>query len=88
MTQQLSILTGCSAGATESIVVVPFELVKIKCGHWYYTSSSYVLTPANRLQDKTSTFAGPIDVVKQVVKKEGLLGLYAGMEATFWRSVD
>ncbi|KAI9457863.1 mitochondrial carrier [Boletus coccyginus] len=67
MTQQLSILTGCSAGATESFVVVPFELVKIK------------------LQDKTSTFAGPMDVIKQVVRKEGLLGLYAGMEATFWR---
>jgi len=30
MSQQLSILTGCSAGATESFVVVPFELVKIK----------------------------------------------------------
>ncbi|KAH7912057.1 mitochondrial carrier [Hygrophoropsis aurantiaca] len=67
MTQQLSILTGCSAGATESFVVVPFELVKIK------------------LQDKSSTFAGPIDVVKQVIKREGVLGLYAGMEATFWR---
>ncbi|KAG1750442.1 mitochondrial carrier [Suillus paluster] len=67
MTQQLSILTGCSAGATESFVVVPFELVKIK------------------LQDKSSTFAGPIDVVKQILRKEGPLGLYAGMEATFWR---
>lgn len=67
MTQQLSILTGCSAGATESFVVVPFELVKIK------------------LQDKTSTFAGPMDVVKQVIRKEGVLGLYNGMEATFWR---
>ncbi|KAI0265461.1 hypothetical protein BC834DRAFT_970225 [Gloeopeniophorella convolvens] len=30
MTQKLSILTGCSARATESFVVVPFELVKIK----------------------------------------------------------
>jgi hypothetical protein len=30
MTRQLSIVTGCSAGATESFVVVPFELVKIK----------------------------------------------------------
>jgi len=67
MSQQLSILTGCSAGATESFVVVPFELVKIK------------------LQDKTSTFAGPVDVLKKVVKKEGLLGLYVGMESTFWR---
>jgi solute carrier family 25 2-oxodicarboxylate transporter 21 len=69
MTQSLSVLTGCTAGATESFVVVPFELVKIK------------------LQDKTSTFKGPMDVVKQIVGKEGLLGLYAGMESTFWRHV-
>lgn len=47
-----------------------------------------LLTCINRLQDKTSTFAGPIDVVKQVIKKEGPLGLYAGMEATFWRLMD
>ncbi|KAF8273599.1 mitochondrial carrier domain-containing protein [Lactarius quietus] len=69
MTQQLSIITGCSAGATESFVVVPFELVKIK------------------LQDKSlaSTYKGPLDVVRQVVRKDGILGLYAGMEATFWR---
>lgn len=30
MTQSLSILTGATAGATESFVVVPFELVKIR----------------------------------------------------------
>lgn len=69
MTQGLSVLTGCSAGATESIVVVPFELVKI------------------RLQDKNSIYKGPMDVVAQIVKKEGLFGLYAGLEPTFWRSV-
>ncbi|KAF8591768.1 mitochondrial carrier [Ramaria rubella] len=67
MTQSLAIATGCAAGATESVVVVPFELVKI------------------RLQDKSSTFAGPIAVVKHIVKHEGLLSMYAGMEATFWR---
>ncbi|KIL64347.1 hypothetical protein M378DRAFT_198456 [Amanita muscaria Koide BX008] len=67
MTQKLSIVTGCSAGATESFVVVPFELVKI------------------RLQDKSSTYKGPMDVVRQTIQKEGLLGLYAGMESTFWR---
>ncbi|KAF8488902.1 mitochondrial carrier [Gautieria morchelliformis] len=67
MTQSLSIATGCAAGATESFVVVPFELVKI------------------RLQDKSSTYAGPIDVVKSIIKNDGLLGMYAGMEATFWR---
>jgi len=60
-------LTGCCAGATESIVVTPFELVKI------------------RLQDKTSTYAGPLDVVKKVVRQDGVLGLYSGMESTFWR---
>ena len=67
MTQGLSVLTGCSAGATESIVVVPFELVKI------------------RLQDKNSTYKGPMDVVSQIIKKDGLLGMYAGLESTFWR---
>ncbi|GJJ14002.1 hypothetical protein Clacol_008259 [Clathrus columnatus] len=69
MTQGLSIATGCAAGATESFVVVPFELVKI------------------RLQDKSSMYAGPMDVVRQTVRTEGPLGLYAGMEATFWRSI-
>ncbi|KAI9436817.1 mitochondrial carrier domain-containing protein [Russula earlei] len=69
MTRQLSIVTGCSAGATESFVVVPFELVKIK------------------LQDKSlaSTYSGPLDVVRQVIRKDGILGLYVGMESTFWR---
>ncbi|KAM0747790.1 mitochondrial carrier [Meredithblackwellia eburnea MCA 4105] len=69
MTQGLSVLTGCSAGATESVVVVPFELVKI------------------RLQDKNSVYKGPMDVVGQILKKEGPLGLYAGLEPTFWRHV-
>lgn len=40
MTQQLSILTGCSAGATESFVVVPFELVKIRCVVAFLNASS------------------------------------------------
>ncbi|RYP34113.1 hypothetical protein DL767_004448 [Monosporascus sp. MG133] len=62
MTQSLSILTGASAGATESFVVVPFELVKI------------------RLQDKTSAgrYSGPLDVVKHIIKNEGVLAMYNG----------
>jgi len=69
MTQSLSVLTGCSAGATEAIVVVPFELVKI------------------RLQDKASTYKGPIDVVKRIVAADGLIGMYAGLESTMWRHI-
>ena len=51
----------------------------------YITFPPFLAKSNYRLQDKTSTFAGPMDVVKQVIKKEGVLGLYAGMEATFWR---
>lgn len=70
MTQPLAILTGATAGATESFVVVPFELVKIK------------------LQDRTSKFNGMGEVVKHIVKTDGLLGLYKGLESTMWRHVS
>ncbi|RYP76026.1 hypothetical protein DL770_007304 [Monosporascus sp. CRB-9-2] len=69
MTQSLSILTGASAGATESFVVVPFELVKI------------------RLQDKTSAgrYSGPLDVVKHIIKNEGVLAITYNLAAEFKR---
>jgi solute carrier family 25 2-oxodicarboxylate transporter 21 len=69
--QPLAILTGATAGATESFVVVPFELVKI------------------RLQDRESTgkYNGMIDVVKKIVKTEGPLALYNGLESTLWRHI-
>jgi len=90
MTRQLSIITGCSAGATESFVVVPFELVKIKYARSVLLDTSDNNRPFRRLQDKSlaSIYSGPLDVVRQVVRKDGILGLYAGMEATFWRCVD
>ncbi|KAG8740707.1 hypothetical protein FRC10_003957 [Ceratobasidium sp. 414] len=80
MTQGLSIATGCAAGATESFVVVPFELVKIRAG----AESAPTETERTRLQDKTSKYAGPMDVVRTIIRQHGLLGLYAGMESTFW----
>ncbi|CAH7685566.1 mitochondrial carrier domain-containing protein [Phakopsora pachyrhizi] len=69
VTQNLALMTGMSAGATESIVVVPFELVKI------------------RLQDRNSTYKGPLDVVMRTIRAQGVLGLYGGLESTFWRHV-
>lgn len=71
MTQSLSILTGASAGATESFVVVPFELVKI------------------RLQDRASAgkYNGPLDAVTKIVRAEGPLALYNGLESTLWRHI-
>ena len=50
--------------------------------------SRQVLLPINRLQDKSSTYAGPMDVVRQTLRKNGVLGLYVGMESTFWRRVN
>ncbi|KAI5958863.1 hypothetical protein KGF57_002297 [Candida theae] len=69
MTQPLAILTGATAGATESFVVVPFELVKI------------------RLQDKTTKFNGMGEVIKDIIQKNGVLGLYKGLESTMWRHI-
>lgn len=40
-----------------------------------------------RLQDKASTYKGPIDVVKKTIAADGLLGLYAGLESTMWRHI-
>lgn len=71
MDQKLSILTGASAGATEAFVVVPFELIKI------------------RLQDRASAgkYSGMIDCVAKIVKAEGPLALYNGLESTLWRHI-
>ena len=71
MTQSLSILTGATAGATESFVVVPFELIKI------------------RLQDRASggKYNGMIDCFAKIVKNEGPLALYNGLESTLWRHI-
>lgn len=71
MTQSLSILTGASAGATEAFVVVPFELIKI------------------RLQDRASAgkYNGMIDTFFKIVRNEGLLAMYNGLESTMWRHI-
>lgn len=71
MNQSLSVLTGATAGATESFVVVPFELVKI------------------RLQDKASAgkYNGMLDVVSKIVRQEGVLAMYNGLESTLWRHI-
>ncbi|KAG0289021.1 hypothetical protein BGZ96_007314 [Linnemannia gamsii] len=67
--QGLSILTGVSAGITEAFLVVPFELVKI------------------RLQDKANAgkYKGSMDALTKIVRAEGALALFNGLEATLWR---
>ena len=70
-TQGLSVLTGATAGATESFVVVPFELVKIR-----------LQDPKS-----ASLYSGTMDCVRKILANEGPLALYNGLEATMWRHV-
>lgn len=71
ITQPLAILTGASAGATESLVVVPFELVKIRLQD----------------KTSASRYNGLLDCLIKVVRQEGPLALYNGFEATLWRHI-
>ncbi|KAF8534755.1 mitochondrial carrier domain-containing protein [Trichophaea hybrida] len=70
-TQALSVLTGATAGATESFVVVPFELVKIRLQD----------------KASAGKYNGMIDVVRKIVANEGVLAMYNGLESTMWRHV-
>ncbi|KAI5800103.1 mitochondrial carrier domain-containing protein [Geopyxis carbonaria] len=71
MTQGISILTGATAGATESFIVVPFELVKIRLQD----------------KASAGKYNGMIDVVRKIVAKEGPMAMYNGLESTLWRHV-
>ncbi|KAI1504782.1 mitochondrial carrier domain-containing protein [Biscogniauxia marginata] len=71
MNQSLSILTGATAGATESFVVVPFELVKIRLQD----------------KASAGKYSGMLDVVAKTIKNEGILAMYNGLESTMWRHV-
>lgn len=71
MTQSLSVLTGASAGATESFVVVPFELIKIRLQD----------------KASAGKYNGMVDCVMKTVKNEGPLTLYQGLESTLWRHI-
>ncbi|GES61988.1 2-oxodicarboxylate carrier 2 [Aspergillus terreus] len=70
-TQSLAVLTGATAGATESFVVVPFELVKIRLQD----------------RASAGKYNGMLDVVKKIVASEGPLALYNGLESTLWRHI-
>ena len=69
--QQLSILTGATAGATEAFVVVPFELIKIRMQD----------------RASAGKYSGVMDCVAKTIKAEGPLALYNGLESTLWRHI-
>ncbi|XP_049847950.1 probable mitochondrial 2-oxodicarboxylate carrier [Schistocerca gregaria] len=61
---------GCLAGVTESLIVVPFELVKIRMQD----------------RTSVSRYTNTIDAVYKIAKSEGALTFYKGLESTMWRN--
>jgi solute carrier family 25 2-oxodicarboxylate transporter 21 len=67
----LAVLTGASAGAVESLVVVPFELLKIRLQD----------------KSSAGRYNGLLDCLVKVVRQEGPGALYNGFESTLWRHI-
>lgn len=71
MNQLLSLMTGATAGMTESLIVVPFELIKIR------------LQDGENVLKYKNTW----DCLKKIVHKEGIFSLYNGLEVTMFRHI-
>ncbi|KAF9961609.1 hypothetical protein BGZ72_002923 [Mortierella alpina] len=60
---------GSMAGATEAVMVTPFDLVKVRLQDRHSLGS----------------YSGTFDCVSKIGSQEGLLTFYHGLEATIWR---
>jgi solute carrier family 25 2-oxodicarboxylate transporter 21 len=69
LTQGKAIIAGVSAGCTETFVVVPFELVKIRL----------------QAKENAGLYKNTFDCLSRIVSNEGILALYKGFESTLWR---
>lgn len=71
ITQFTSIVSGGSAGISESIIVTPFELIKIK-----------LQNPSGIKNPHFNTF---LNTLSYILKTNGLKGLFVGLESTVCR---
>ncbi|RHZ49580.1 hypothetical protein Glove_519g67 [Diversispora epigaea] len=69
VTQRVSIQAGISAGITEALVIVPFELVKIRLQN----------------KENAGKYSGTMDAISKIIKQESVFALFNGLEATIWR---
>ncbi|KAG9295441.1 hypothetical protein G9A89_013470 [Geosiphon pyriformis] len=69
MSQGMSIASGISSGCTEAIVIVPFELVKIRLQD----------------KNNAGKYSGTWDALAKIIRQEGPFALFNGLEATIWR---
>ncbi|KAJ3287840.1 hypothetical protein HK104_008432 [Borealophlyctis nickersoniae] len=67
--QKLAVASGVSAGCTEALVVVSFELVKIRLQD----------------KNNAGKYKNTLDCVAKIFREEGPLAFFKGLEATLWR---
>jgi len=64
-----SVAAGVMAGITEAFIVVPFELVKIRL----------------QAKENAGKYKNTLDCVVKILRSEGPLAFFNGMESTLWR---
>ena len=65
-----SVVAGAAAGTAESLLITPFELLKVRLQAF----------------DKLSVYKNSADALRTILQKEGASGLYRGLESTLWRN--
>ncbi|EFC45440.1 mitochondrial carrier protein [Naegleria gruberi] len=70
LSQTGAVLSGSCAGITEAFVVVPFELVKIRL----------------QAKENLGLYKNTSDALTKIIKQEGIMTLYTGLESTMWRN--
>jgi hypothetical protein len=64
-------IAGCMAGVVQSFVLTPADLIKCRL----------------QVQTARSQYSGPIDVIRQTLRVNGVQGLYRGLGATLIRGI-
>ncbi|CAM9173819.1 unnamed protein product [Choristocarpus tenellus] len=78
-------MSGCIAGAIQTIVVSPAELVKCKLQVQQHRKADSTLRVGGARERER--YRGPMDCARKVVAAQGVMGLYQGVTATVLREV-
>lgn len=71
------IIAGCMAGAAQTLIICPVELIKTKL---------QIQGRGQRLKN-SSGYRGPLSFIVKITKQEGVVGLFRGMTATLLRDI-
>ena len=85
-------VSGSIAGISQSFVSCPMDLIKIRVQHQGIgekreprnLKSALFSTEDGRSQRSQKTYRGPLAMVKNIYRSEGLAGCYRGMVPTVW----